>query len=158
MSVDNDVHKSNNWLDQWQSGKLGTGSRVYSFPRAFPSPTDVPVLLLNQPILLNSSTATWNLLVLYNEQKSCRVCTCHSPHCIKLQSEQGLNRIEKASPRMPFGLIVLWFMIFRRYCSFRPWASSPFGVVVKAARERTRECEGRSLAARFPRKNWRACS
>ena len=40
---------SNYWLDQWQSGKLGTGSCVYSFPRAFPSSTDVPVLLLNQP-------------------------------------------------------------------------------------------------------------
>ena len=35
---------------EWQSGKLGTGSRVSSFLRAFPSPTDVPVLLLNQPI------------------------------------------------------------------------------------------------------------
>ena len=29
---------------------MGTGSRVQSFPRAFPSSTDVPVLLLNQPI------------------------------------------------------------------------------------------------------------
>ena len=27
-SVDDGVRKSNNWLDQWQSGKLGTGSRV----------------------------------------------------------------------------------------------------------------------------------
>ena len=27
-SVDDGVHKSNNWLDQWQSGKLDTGSRV----------------------------------------------------------------------------------------------------------------------------------
>ena len=27
-SVDNRACKSNNWLDQWQSGKLGTGSRV----------------------------------------------------------------------------------------------------------------------------------
>ena len=50
-SVDNGARKSNNWLDQWQSGKLGTGSRVSSFPRAFPSPTDVPVLVLNQPIV-----------------------------------------------------------------------------------------------------------
>ena len=48
-SVDNGARKSNNWLDQWQSGKLGTGSHVYSFPRAFPSSTDVPVLLLNHP-------------------------------------------------------------------------------------------------------------
>ena len=48
-SVDEGARKSNNWLDQWQSGKLGTGSRVWSFPRAFPSSTDVPVLLLNQP-------------------------------------------------------------------------------------------------------------
>ena len=40
-------------LDQWQSGKLGTGSRVWSFPRAFPSSTDVPVLLLSQPIIVN---------------------------------------------------------------------------------------------------------
>ena len=41
--------KPNNWLDQWQSGKLGTGSHVQSFLRAFPSSTDVPVRLLNQP-------------------------------------------------------------------------------------------------------------
>ena len=41
--------KLNNWLNQWQSGKLGSGSRVWSFPCAFPSSTDVPVLLLNQP-------------------------------------------------------------------------------------------------------------
>ena len=47
MSVD--ARKSNNSLDQWQSGKLGTGSRVQSFPRAFPSSNDVPILLLNQP-------------------------------------------------------------------------------------------------------------
>ena len=30
---------------------LGTGSRVQSFPRALPLPNDVPVLLLNQPIV-----------------------------------------------------------------------------------------------------------
>ena len=48
-SVDDGARRSNNWLDQWQSGKLGTGSRVYSFPRAFPSSTDVPLLLLDQP-------------------------------------------------------------------------------------------------------------
>ena len=48
-SVDDGERKLNNWLDQWQSGKLGTGSRVQSFPRAFPSSTDVPVMLLNQP-------------------------------------------------------------------------------------------------------------
>ena len=40
----------NNWLDQWQSCKLGTGSHVQSFPCPFPSSTDVSVLLLNQPI------------------------------------------------------------------------------------------------------------
>ena len=50
MSVDNGARKSNSWLDQWQSGKLSTGSRVQSFPRAFPSSTDVLVLLLNQSI------------------------------------------------------------------------------------------------------------
>ena len=27
-SVDDGVRKSNNWLDQWQSGKFSTGSRV----------------------------------------------------------------------------------------------------------------------------------
>ena len=48
-SVDDDARKSNNWLDQSQSSKLNTGSRVQSFPRAFPSSTDIPVLLLNQP-------------------------------------------------------------------------------------------------------------
>ena len=47
-SVDVGARKSNNWLDEWQSGKLGTKSRVWSFPRAFPSSNDVPVLLLNQ--------------------------------------------------------------------------------------------------------------
>ena len=47
-SVDDGERKLNNWLDQWHSGKLGTGSRVQSFPRAFPSSTDVPVMLLNQ--------------------------------------------------------------------------------------------------------------
>ena len=49
-SLDDGARKSNNWLDQMQSGKSGTGSGVQSFPRAFPSSTDVPVLLLNQPI------------------------------------------------------------------------------------------------------------
>ena len=49
MSVDDSMQKSNNWLDQWQRGKLGTGSRVQSFPCAFPSSTDIPVLLLYQP-------------------------------------------------------------------------------------------------------------
>ena len=44
---DNGARKSNNWLDQWQNGKLGTGSRV-SFS-LLSSSTDVPVLLLNQP-------------------------------------------------------------------------------------------------------------
>ena len=48
-SVDDGARKSNNWLDQWLSGKLGTGSRVQSFPRAFPSSNDAPVLLLNRP-------------------------------------------------------------------------------------------------------------
>ena len=48
-SVDDGARKSNNWLDQWQSGKLGTRSRVQPFPRAFPLLYDVPVLLLNQP-------------------------------------------------------------------------------------------------------------
>ena len=27
-SVDDGARKSNNWLDQWQNGKLSTGSRV----------------------------------------------------------------------------------------------------------------------------------
>ena len=27
-SVDDGARKSKNWLDEWQSGKLGTGSRV----------------------------------------------------------------------------------------------------------------------------------
>ena len=49
-SVDDGKHKLNNWLDQWQSDKLGTGSRVYPFPHTFLSSTDFPVLLRNQPI------------------------------------------------------------------------------------------------------------
>ena len=48
-SIDDGARNSKNWLDQWLSDKLGTGSRVYSFPRAFLSSNDVPVLLLNQP-------------------------------------------------------------------------------------------------------------
>ena len=52
-SVYDGARKLNNWFDQWQSGKLGTGSRVKSFPRAFPSSNDVPVLLLNQPSVRN---------------------------------------------------------------------------------------------------------
>ena len=36
-------------VDQWQSGKLATGSRAKFFARASPSSNDVPVLLLNQP-------------------------------------------------------------------------------------------------------------
>ena len=42
-SVDDGARKWNNWLDQWQSGKLSTGSHVQSFPRAFQASTDVPV-------------------------------------------------------------------------------------------------------------------
>ena len=49
-SLGDGARKSNNWLDQMQSGKSGTGSGVQSFPPSFPSSTDVPVLLLNQPI------------------------------------------------------------------------------------------------------------
>ena len=44
-------------------------------------------------------------------------------------------------------------MIFSRYCSFSRREGFPFGVIVKShartARERTRQCEGRSLAARL---------
>ena len=48
-SVDDGARKSNNWVDQWKSGKLGAESRVLSFPRTFPSSNDVRALLLNQP-------------------------------------------------------------------------------------------------------------
>ena len=34
-SVDYGVRKPNNWLDQWQSDNLGTGSRIECFLRAF---------------------------------------------------------------------------------------------------------------------------
>ena len=54
-SVVDGARKSNNWLDQWQRGKLRTGNRVFSFPRAFPSSNDVFVLLLNQPNILPES-------------------------------------------------------------------------------------------------------
>ena len=47
-SVDDGARKSNNWLDQWQSGKFSTASRVSSFTRDFPLSTDVSVLLLKQ--------------------------------------------------------------------------------------------------------------
>ena len=46
-SVDDGARKSNNWLDQWQSGKLAAKVTFSPFPRAFPS-CDVPVLLLNR--------------------------------------------------------------------------------------------------------------
>ena len=63
-SADDGARKSNSWLDQWQSDKLGTGSRVESFSRAFQSPNDVPVLLLNhQP-----SMWTWCLKGRYDRQ------------------------------------------------------------------------------------------
>ena len=48
-SVDDGARKSNNWLDRWLSGKLGTGGRVKSFSRTLLSSNDVPALLLNQP-------------------------------------------------------------------------------------------------------------
>ena len=48
-SIDDGTRNSKNWLDQWLSDKLGTGSRIYSFLRAFSSSNDVPVLWLNQP-------------------------------------------------------------------------------------------------------------
>ena len=61
-SVDDCARKSNNWLDQWQSCKLRTGSRIQSFPRAFPSSNDFPVLLLNQPNKLSGAVSVANLL------------------------------------------------------------------------------------------------
>ena len=45
----NGARKSSDWLDKWKSSKLGTGSRIQSFLRAFPSPTEVSVLLVSQP-------------------------------------------------------------------------------------------------------------
>ena len=50
-SIDDGARRSNNWLDQWQSDILGTGGRVKSLTRGFFSSTDVPVLLLNKPII-----------------------------------------------------------------------------------------------------------
>ena len=73
-SVDDGGRRSNNWLDQWQSDKLGTRSRVQFFPRAFPSSTDVPVLLLNQPneeISSSQSYSSQNLkLSIYTRTQS----------------------------------------------------------------------------------------
>ena len=51
-SIDNGARRSNNWLDRWQSDILGTWGRVKSLTRAFLSSTDVPVLLLNKPIIV----------------------------------------------------------------------------------------------------------
>ena len=65
-SVDDGAHKSNNWLDQWQNGKLNTWSHVQSFLRAFPLSTDVPVLLLNQPSMWQipgQLSVVWGLMV-----------------------------------------------------------------------------------------------
>ena len=56
MSVDDGARKSNNWLDQWQCDEWGIGSRTLSFPRAFLSSADVPVLLLNQPIIFKTAS------------------------------------------------------------------------------------------------------
>ena len=62
-SVDDGARKSKNWLDQWHSRKLGTGSRVYSLPCAFLSSNNVPILLLNQPnnrlIKQQNGNASW---------------------------------------------------------------------------------------------------
>ena len=58
-SVDDGARKSNNWVGQWLCGKLGTGSRVQSFPRAFPSSNDVPVLLLGQPYISHTGNEIW---------------------------------------------------------------------------------------------------
>ena len=67
-----------------QSGKLGNGSRVESFLRAFLSPTDVPVLLLNQPVV------SWH-------KKDC----CASPHKTLL-----VKQCNAANPT------VYWHVIF----------------------------------------------
>ena len=56
--IDNCARKLNNWLDQWQSSKLDTKSSVLSVLRAFPSSTDVPILLLNQPIAVKGSNSS----------------------------------------------------------------------------------------------------
>ena len=61
-SVDDGVHKSNNWLDQWQSGKLGSGSSIHSFPRAFSLSTNIPFLLLNQPTISRG----WKVQYIYS--------------------------------------------------------------------------------------------
>ena len=66
--VEDDARKSNNWLDQRQSGKLGTGSLVQSFPRAFPLSTNVPVLSLNQSTsyFIRRTTTILNSLSLWS--------------------------------------------------------------------------------------------
>ena len=64
-SVDDGAHKSNNWLDQWQSGKLGTGNRIHSFPST--CSTNVPVLLLNQPII----STGWKVQYIYSVNEVC---------------------------------------------------------------------------------------
>ena len=55
-SVDDGARKSSTWLDQWQIDKLGTGSGVWSFSRAFLSSNDAPVLLLNQKVWMRVPT------------------------------------------------------------------------------------------------------
>ena len=52
--VDDGARKSNNWIDQWSSDKLGTGSRVQSFPRDFPSSNDVPVQVYKESMDLGT--------------------------------------------------------------------------------------------------------
>ena len=41
-AVDDGARKSNNWLDQWQSRKLSTGSHLHFLPCAFPSSIAFP--------------------------------------------------------------------------------------------------------------------
>ena len=60
-SVDNGARKSNNWLDQWQSGKLGTGSLFSPFRVLSRRQLTFPSSYLNQPNLVAVPT-TWILI------------------------------------------------------------------------------------------------
>ena len=74
-------------VDQWQSGKLATGSRAKLFARASPSSNDVPVLLLNQP----------NMFLLFQIISG-----------LGCQGGQDVNvvRVDKVQPRLTLNMLL----------------------------------------------------
>ena len=77
---------------------LGTGSRVQSFPRALPLPNDVPVLLLNQPIVYSGRQDLPFLALVPFPARPNR----KSRSSICLPSETKRKRLLRALPKFMF--------------------------------------------------------